>query len=414
MPSNSPISVVSDTMKDWYKGMRKRVESTNEESMTMIKFAAGTVAVGSAVMIMYRVFGTSERGLKQKMKHSRLRLLSSRRNQQQNVEAGEEAGGDRAEAESSASSPGRIFNQFRDAYVEDKELQKHTGGCHCGRVRFIVEAPHELECIDSDRNMYTLKGRFPHLVVPKSRVVLLTSSDNLQVYHFGNMPVGPVQEVFEFQNLFCKNCGVHCFGYNKAKDTMHVNSMCLDMDTVHRVSVAFESERSSWRVMNPLLYQPSIGEEQLNTGVSQDNTTGTYLPTPWKAASTSTPAYDDLNHLSVAAGAHFNFETGKHTGTSLLAPLPAKPEPLYAFSESARSESSKKLFDEDDDDSIDEASTLFLRATSVDDNDDDEGLGGDSPLTQLFSVERLRLHLRKHVQDESALASSDNVAVSMD
>ena len=437
--------------------MRARIEEGDEESMSIIKFlaiGAGATAVAGVVLLsMYRLLGTSDRDLQHKLSQSRLRLLNNSRRKQGRAAAAADADAEDEHVPAAMSaepmSPGRIFEQFRSAYVEDKDLRKHTGGCHCGRVRFIVEAPADLQCVDSDRNMYTLKGRFPHVVVPKGRVLLLTSSDHLSVYHFGNLPVGPVQEVFEFQNLFCKTCGVHCFGYNKAKDTMHVNSMALDMDTVNQVTVAFESDRSSWIIMNPLLYHPSIGgshydddhDRDQRTGATyrhDDPRTGTYVPTPWKASAVPQPptggAYSDLSSLGVAAGGVYG---------AGLAPLPAQQDTAAtAMSSSSSSAVGKKLSFPDDLDDFD--ARLFFEAAAVtssrrdgigrlvvavdDDSDDnvlvelqqqsqqqqqhqrgarDSGRPGsdDAGAKQAFSVERLRRHLSKHVpSDEAAVA----------
>ncbi len=460
MPTKKEQSY-SDAVRDFYQAIRARVEEADEDSMSMFKFlaigAGATAAAGVVLLSMYRLLGTSERDLQHKLNQSRLRLLNSSRRKQGRAAAATAADADAddehvpaASTSAEPMSPGRIFEQFRSAYVEDKDLRKHTGGCHCGRVRFIVEAPADLQCVDSDRNMYTLKGRFPHVVVPKGRVLLLTSSDHLSVYHFGNLPVGPVQEVFEFQNLFCKTCGVHCFGYNKAKDTMHVNSMALDMDTVNQVTVAFESDRSSWIVMNPLLYHPSIGggahhhhhdddddhdrdHHDARTGGTyrhDDPRTGTYVPTPWKASASAPTggAYSDLSSLGVAAGGVYG---------AGLAPLPAKLETPMAATAAT---TGKQLSFPDDLDDFD--ARLFFEAAvvtssrgdgagnrlvvAVDDDDSDDVLaellqqqrgrpgssGGDDATAaaakqQAFSVERLRRHLSKHVPttDEAAVAA---------
>mmetsp|Transcript_24854 Transcript_24854/g.36467 ORF Transcript_24854/g.36467 Transcript_24854/m.36467 type:complete len:385 (+) Transcript_24854:129-1283(+) len=384
MPTQSSMS---DQAKELYRYVKKQIEDDDAGSTGAVLLVAGGAAVGSVLLGLYCLLAPSERGLKQKIRNANPRLLGQRtspRTDNNNNNA--------------SNCDGDVFDQFRSAYVEDKELLKHTGGCHCGNVRFIVEAPEGLDCIDSDRNMYTLKGRFPHLVVPKSRVVLITSRDHLRVYSFGNVPMGPVQEVFEFQNLFCKNCGVHCFGYNQAKDTMHVNTMCLDMDTVKQVSVAFESERSSWQVMHPLLYQPSVGQvpamHHPTAPVAGDEclagfttSTGTSLPSPWHATNS---VYDDLTSLGVAAGAlHQTLNQ------------PAKQAPLLAGDDIELGDDSfaKKLFSEDN-------------ATA--DYDDVINTASASPLTKMFSVEKLRRHLKKHVHDDSQMGDSVSPAVSVE
>lgn len=50
---------------------------------------------------------------------------------------------------------------------------KHTGGCHCKRVRFEVLAPAEIEVGDCNCSMCSRTG-FQHLIVPKDRFKLLS------------------------------------------------------------------------------------------------------------------------------------------------------------------------------------------------------------------------------------------------
>lgn len=279
-----------DKGKEAYKNVKAYVEVDNGTFKFVAAGAIGTAAIGLLVTLSH-VLLKSDSNLKHKLKKQRMRLLERRRK--------------RISAESKLSnSPtlkNHIFDNLRTAYVGSRDLHKHTGGCHCGRVRFIVEAPEQLDCIDSDRNMHTLKGRFPHVVVPKSRVTLLTSNDHLKVYHFGSQKLGSTCQAFEFQNLFCKTCGVHCFGYNEAKGTMHVNTMCLDMTEVKRLNVAFDSDGSTLHVITPLLYRPTIDEitkqgldnigcETLDRTASMlHEVTGTTLPTTMQK-NISTPA----------------------------------------------------------------------------------------------------------------------------
>jgi len=48
----------------------------------------------------------------------------------------------------------------------------HRGGCHCGRVRFEVEAPARLSVAECNCSICAKSG-FLHLIVPKSRFRLL-------------------------------------------------------------------------------------------------------------------------------------------------------------------------------------------------------------------------------------------------
>ena len=48
----------------------------------------------------------------------------------------------------------------------------HRGGCHCGRVRFEVDAPARIEALDCNCSICRMTG-FLHLIVPASRFRLV-------------------------------------------------------------------------------------------------------------------------------------------------------------------------------------------------------------------------------------------------
>ena len=74
----------------------------------------------------------------------------------------------------------------------------HTGGCHCGRVRFEVEAPAAITVTDCNCSVCTKTG-YLHLIVPKSRFKLLQGEEFLTNYRFNTGAA---------QHLFCKVCGI--------------------------------------------------------------------------------------------------------------------------------------------------------------------------------------------------------------
>jgi hypothetical protein len=59
----------------------------------------------------------------------------------------------------------------------------HSGGCHCGRVRFEVDAPAELAIDECNCSMCSRLG-YLHLIVPASRFRLLRGQDSLITYTF--------------------------------------------------------------------------------------------------------------------------------------------------------------------------------------------------------------------------------------
>lgn len=99
----------------------------------------------------------------------------------------------------------------------------HRGGCHCGAVRFEVEAPARptvLECNCSICRMTV----FLHLIVPAARFRLLAGSEDLSEYRFNTGTA---------RHLFCRRCGVKSFYVPRSHpDGYDVNLRCLDAATL--------------------------------------------------------------------------------------------------------------------------------------------------------------------------------------
>ncbi len=105
---------------------------------------------------------------------------------------------------------------------------KHTGGCHCGRVRFEVTAPTRLEVSECNCSMCSRTG-FLHLIVPRSRFRLLSGEEMLTTYRF-NTGVA--------KHLFCSNCGIKSFYVPRSHpDGFSVNARCLDEGTVEGMTI---------------------------------------------------------------------------------------------------------------------------------------------------------------------------------
>jgi hypothetical protein len=104
----------------------------------------------------------------------------------------------------------------------------HTGGCHCGRVRFEVSAPARLQVADCNCSICSKSG-YLHLIVPKSRFKLLSGADSLTTYTFHTGTA---------QHLFCAVCGVKSFYVPRSfPDGYSVNARCLDEGTLAELSV---------------------------------------------------------------------------------------------------------------------------------------------------------------------------------
>ena len=54
-------------------------------------------------------------------------------------------------------------------------LRVHHGGCHCGRVRFEVDAPAVIEALDCNCSICRMSG-FLHLIVPTASFRLVAGA----------------------------------------------------------------------------------------------------------------------------------------------------------------------------------------------------------------------------------------------
>jgi hypothetical protein len=111
-----------------------------------------------------------------------------------------------------------------------------SGGCHCGRVRFRVEADR-LEALDCNCSICTKKG-FLHLIVPRERFTLLAGEHDLATYTFGTHVA---------KHHFCRHCGVHAFYVPRSHpDGVDVNVRCLDDDAVRARFVVTPFDGRNW------------------------------------------------------------------------------------------------------------------------------------------------------------------------
>ena len=105
----------------------------------------------------------------------------------------------------------------------------HAGGCHCGRVRFEVEAPARIEVADCNCSVCSKTG-YLHLIVPAERFRLISGGDALTTYTF-NTGVA--------KHRFCSVCGVKSFYVPRSHpDGISVNARCLDAGTVEAMSIS--------------------------------------------------------------------------------------------------------------------------------------------------------------------------------
>ncbi|CAJ1064383.1 centromere protein V isoform X2 [Xyrichtys novacula] len=107
-------------------------------------------------------------------------------------------------------------------------LVKHTGGCHCGAVRFEVWSSPDILVFDCNCSICTKKQN-RHFIVPKSSFKILQGSNNLTTYTF-NTHIA--------QHTFCKTCWVQSFYSPRSNpDGYGIAPHCLDPGTIRSITV---------------------------------------------------------------------------------------------------------------------------------------------------------------------------------
>lgn len=105
---------------------------------------------------------------------------------------------------------------------------KHTGGCHCGRVRFEVIAPAHIQVLECNCSICSKAG-YLHLIVPRDRFTLLRGREALTLYTFNTHTA---------RHWFCSICGIKSFYIPRSHpDGLSINVRCLDPDTVERMTI---------------------------------------------------------------------------------------------------------------------------------------------------------------------------------
>lgn len=107
-------------------------------------------------------------------------------------------------------------------------MVKHSGGCHCGSVRFEFEAPADIQVSQCNCSICSKSGYLGY-AVPRSRFALLSGEDSLVTYTF-NTGVA--------RHLFCRHCGIKSFYIPRSHPNgYNVNVRCLDPGTIGDMTV---------------------------------------------------------------------------------------------------------------------------------------------------------------------------------
>ena len=104
----------------------------------------------------------------------------------------------------------------------------HEGGCHCGQIRFEVEAPARVDATECNCSICSKCG-YLHLFVAREDFKLLQGDDELTEYRFNTGAA---------RHYFCRHCGVKSFYVPRSHpDGISVNVRCIDDATLESVSV---------------------------------------------------------------------------------------------------------------------------------------------------------------------------------
>ncbi len=99
-------------------------------------------------------------------------------------------------------------------------MSKHTGGCHCGAVRYEVEADIN-EVMSCNCSMCQKRGSLLSFV-PEQQFTLLSGGDDLSDYQFNKKVI---------HHLFCGTCGIASFARGVVpggSEMVALNVRCLD------------------------------------------------------------------------------------------------------------------------------------------------------------------------------------------
>jgi hypothetical protein len=106
----------------------------------------------------------------------------------------------------------------------------HTGGCHCGKVRYEVTTDLGAPVMACNCSMCSKKGTLLSFV-PSGDFKLLQGEDALTKYQFNKKVI---------DHLFCSTCGVTSFARGKKPDgtpMIAINNRCIDGVDVEKLQI---------------------------------------------------------------------------------------------------------------------------------------------------------------------------------
>ncbi len=121
------------------------------------------------------------------------------------------------------------------------EMISHHGGCHCGHIRFAVQAPRTITVTRCNCSICSKSG-YLGLIVPKDRFTLQSGEAHLVEYSFNTGTA---------KHLFCSVCGIKSFYIPRSHpDGISVNALCLDPDSIDEMKID-EFDGKHWEQYYP-------------------------------------------------------------------------------------------------------------------------------------------------------------------
>ena len=102
---------------------------------------------------------------------------------------------------------------------------KHTGGCHCGKVKYEVEMTLE-NAISCNCSICLKRGSLLDFV-PESKFKLLSGEESLKNYQFNKKVIS---------HPFCTNCGIQAFGKGAAPDGTKM--VAINLKTIDDINLS--------------------------------------------------------------------------------------------------------------------------------------------------------------------------------
>jgi len=124
---------------------------------------------------------------------------------------------------------------------KNENVKKHTGGCHCGAVRYEVSldasAGSQCNCT------ICVKTAITGSMVKPAAFKLLKGEDAVSMYEWGGKTG---------KRYFCKHCGIHCYGIGHLEqlggDYVSINLNTVDDFDPHAVKlIHWDGRHNNWQ-----------------------------------------------------------------------------------------------------------------------------------------------------------------------